>query len=58
MTSHTHFYKKLDEFGKDYNLKIKEKVKQQGKLMAQGTINITTIITTIIIIYMEFAKEC
>ena len=34
-TSHTYVYKKLDEFGKDYNEHILESVNRQGEFMKQ-----------------------
>ena len=34
-TSHTYVYKKLDEFGKDYNKNILESFKRQGEFMKQ-----------------------
>ena len=34
-TSHTYAYKKLDEFGKDYNKKVLDSVMQQGEFMEQ-----------------------
>ncbi|XP_028404057.1 uncharacterized protein LOC114526731 isoform X1 [Dendronephthya gigantea] len=34
-TSHTYVYKKLDEFGKDYNKDILHSVKEQGEFMEQ-----------------------
>ena len=34
-TSHTYVYKKLDEFGKDYNKVILDSVQRQGQLMEQ-----------------------
>lgn len=35
-TSHTYLYKKLEEFGKDFNKKICDSVTQQGKCMANA----------------------
>lgn len=34
-TNHTYVYKKLDEFGKDYNKKVLDSVMQQGEFMEQ-----------------------
>ena len=36
-TSHTYLYKKLDEFGKDYDAHIKTAVEQEGQFMKKAS---------------------